>query len=44
MVVVKLLLGDINVKNYMLVEKCVHTFNENEHWMDLTLRGGDFHG
>jgi hypothetical protein len=44
MVVVKLALGDINVKNYMLVEKAVHTFNENEHWMDLTLRGGEFIG
>jgi len=44
MVVVKLALGDINVQNFMLVEKCVHTFNENEHWMDLTLRGGEFVG
>lgn len=24
--------------------KCVHTFSENEHWMDLTLRGGEFVG
>jgi len=44
MVVVKLALGDINVKNYMLVEKCEHTFAESEHWMDLTLRGGEFIG
>ena len=44
MVVVKLALGDINVQNYMLVEKCVHTFNADEHWMDLTLRGGEFIG
>lgn len=42
MVVINLGLGDINVKNFMLVEKCVHTFNESEHWMDLTLRGGEF--
>ena len=42
MVVVKLALGDVDVQNYMLVEKCVHTFNESEHWMDLTLRGGEF--
>ena len=41
MVVVKLALGDMNVQNYMLVEKCVHTFNESEHRMDLTLRGGE---
>lgn len=44
LIVVKLGLGDINVQNFMLVEKCVHTFNENEHWMDLTLRGGEFVG
>jgi len=44
MVAVKLALGDINVQNYMLVEHCVHTFNESEHWMDLTLRGGEFLG
>ncbi|MEA5135358.1 MAG: hydrolase [Candidatus Fimivivens sp.] len=44
MIVVKLGLGDVNVQNFMLVEKCVHTFNENEHWMDLTLRGGEFVG
>lgn len=42
MIVVNLGLGDINVKNFMLVEKCVHTFKESEHWMDLTLRGGEF--
>lgn len=42
LIVVNLELGDINVKNFMLVEKCVHTFKESEHWMDLTLRGGEF--
>lgn len=42
LIVVNLGLGDINVKNFMLVEKCVHTFKESEHWMDLTLRGGEF--
>ena len=41
-VIVNLNIGDIIVQNYMLVEKCVHTFNENEHTMDLTLRGGEF--
>lgn len=42
MVVVQLNLGDVNVKNLMLVEKCKHTFSESEHFMDLTLRGGEF--
>jgi hypothetical protein len=39
LVIVKLELGDVDVRNYMLVEKCTHTFNNGEHWMDLTLRG-----
>lgn len=42
MVVVQLDLGDIKVKNLMLVEKCKHIFKESEHFMDLSLRGGDF--
>lgn len=42
MIVVNLNLGDVKVKNFMLVEKCKHIYNENEHWMDLTLRGGGF--
>jgi hypothetical protein len=42
MVIVKLALGDVSLQNFMLVEKCVHTFNESEHWMELTLRGNDF--
>ncbi len=42
MVLVNLDLGDIKLKNFMLVEKCRHTYKENEHWMDLTLRGGEF--
>lgn len=42
MLVVNLDLGDIKLKNFMLVEKVTHTFKENEHWMDLTLRGGEF--
>ena len=44
MVVINLDLGDIKLKNWMLVEKCKHTYKEGEHWMDLTLRGGDFVG
>ena len=39
MVVINLDLGDIKLKNWMLVEKCKHTYKEGEHWMDLTLRG-----
>lgn len=42
MIVVNLNLGDVSVKNFMLVESAKHTFKENEHWMDLTLRGGEF--
>ena len=42
MIVVNLDLGDVKLKNFMLVEKCKHTYKENEHWMDLTLRGGEF--
>ena len=41
MPIVDLHLGDIIVRNHLLVEKCTHTFNESEHWMDLTLRGGE---
>lgn len=44
MVVVNLDLGDIKLKNFMLVEKCKHTYKEGEHWMDLTLIGGEFVG
>jgi len=42
MVVVQLNLGDISLNNLMLVEKCKHKFNNDEHLMDLTLRGGEF--
>jgi len=41
-VIVKLDLDDIKVQNYMIVEKVKHTFKNNEHLMDLTLRGGEF--
>lgn len=41
MVAVQLELGDMTVNNWMLVESCEHEYKENEHWMDLTLRGGD---
>lgn len=39
---VSLNLGDIIANSYMMVEKAVHTFKENEHFMTLTLRGGEF--
>jgi len=44
MVNVKLELGDVSVNNYMTVERCEHTFGESEHWMDLTLKGGEING
>jgi hypothetical protein len=42
MVIINLELGDMKVQNYMLVEKVTHTFTENYHTMNLTLRGGEF--
>jgi len=39
---VSLNLGDIVSNTFMLVEKVSHTFKESEHFMDLTLRGGEF--
>lgn len=44
MLLVNLDLGDVKVKNFMLVERCRHIYKESEHWMDLTLRGGEFVG
>lgn len=35
---VNLNLGDVITNNYMLVEKVVHTFNNDHHTMDLTLQ------
>lgn len=42
LIAVSLELGDIIANSYMLVEKCVHIFKESEHFMNLTLRGGEF--
>lgn len=43
MLVVMLTLGDgTKLQNLMLVENCTHTWKEGEHWMDLTVRGGEF--
>ena len=44
MVVVSLTIDHKKILKYMLVEKCKHTYKNNEHWMNLTLRGGDFNG
>ena len=41
-VVVSLDLGDIVTNNYLMVEKVTHTFKGDEHFMDLTLIGGEF--
>ena len=35
---------DLKLQNYMLVEKVKHTFKEEQHRMDLTLRGAGFNG
>ncbi len=37
-------LGDIIANSYLLVESVCHRFGESEHFMDLTLRGGEFIG
>lgn len=42
MIAVDLDLGDTVIKNIMLVEKAKHTFKADTHFMDLTLRGGEF--
>ena len=42
MIPVILDLGDVKVQNFMLVEKCNHEFKQNQHLMNLTLRGGEF--
>lgn len=42
LIVVQLDLGDIKVQNFMLVEKVKHTYKNQSHFMDLTLKGGEF--
>ena len=41
-VIVMLALGDINIQSYLLVERVTHKFRQNQHLMDLKLRGGTF--
>ena len=42
MVFVSLQLWDMKVETMMLVETCKHSFKDNEHFMDLTVRSGEF--
>lgn len=42
MVFVSLQLWDMKVETMMLVETCKHSFRDNEHFMDLTVRSGEF--
>ena len=42
LIVVKMDLGDMRLENLMLVEKCKHIFKNGAHFMDLTVRGGEF--
>ncbi len=44
MVVIRLDLGDMKLNNFMLVESCKHIYKQGEHWMNLTLKGGEFVG
>ena len=44
MVIVIMDLGDVKLKNLMLVETCKHTFKLDFHTMELKLRGGEFVG
>lgn len=42
LVIVSMTIDQKQVLQYMLVEKCKHEYKDNEHWMNLTLRGGEF--
>lgn len=44
MVMVNFNPGNFKIRNFMLTEKAVHIFKNNEHFMELTLRGGDTNG
>ena len=41
LLVVVMGLGDYNLSNFMLVNQVKHTFRDNEHLMEMKLRGGD---
>lgn len=40
LLVVMLGLGDINLSNYLMVEQVKHSFSNEQHLMDLNMRGG----
>ena len=42
MLVVTLGLGDINLSSYLMVEQVKHTFQNEQHLMDMKMRGGTF--
>ena len=42
LLVVTLGLGDINLSSYLMVEQVKHTFSNEQHLMDMKLRGGTF--
>lgn len=42
MLVVILGLGDMNLSRYLMVEQVKHTFSNEQHVMDLNMRGGTF--
>ena len=35
-------LGDIVANTYLIVEKCTHTFKQDQHTMDIELMGGEY--
>lgn len=43
-VYVHLNLGDIILKNYMIINKATHTYSKDSHFMDLELIGGGIYG
>lgn len=42
LVAISLTVRNEKINTYMLVESCKHDFSENNHTMDLTLKGGNF--
>lgn len=44
MPIVKLNLGEMEICNYMIVDKATHTFENGKHTMTLIVRGGEISG
>lgn len=42
LLIVTLGLGDINLSSYLMVEQVKHTFSNEQHLMDMKMRGGTF--